>query len=147
MPPWLAYLRNLPLWARSGLLVGIVVVYSALVCPVAWLIRGSFGVISASVAGVLCLIGALGALFISHICNMLPPQTGLLVGIPLSTAVRIGVPMGLGTAIHLSGGALAEAGFLYYLLVFYPITLAIETVLSLPEPPPPRRVPPRNTDG
>ena len=32
---------------------------------------------------------------------------------------------------HLRGGVLAEAGVLVYLLVFYPVTLGVETTLSL----------------
>ena len=49
----------------------------------------------------------------------------------------MGIPFGVGLAIHLGGGPLANAGFLYYLLVFYPVTLAAETGLSLPSTRPP----------
>jgi hypothetical protein len=49
-------------------------------------------------------------------------------------AARMGIPLAFGLAIHLQGGPLAEAGLLYYLLVFYPVALAAETALSLPPP-------------
>ncbi len=45
---------------------------------------------------------------------------------------RMGVPLAGALMLQMSPGPLAEAGVMYYLLVFYPITLAIETLLSLP---------------
>ena len=40
------------------------------------------------------------------------------------------------------GGPLADAGFLYYLVVFYPVTLCVETFLSCLGPSPRKNVPP-----
>lgn len=45
---------------------------------------------------------------------------------------RSGLPFAVGAMVHLQGGPLAQAGLLWYLLVFYPIALAAGTVLSLP---------------
>jgi hypothetical protein len=50
----------------------------------------------------------------------------------VSMAARMGIPLVPALAIHLAGGPLANAGLLYYLLVFYPITLAVDVALSLP---------------
>ena len=56
--------------------------------------------------------------------------TALLLGM----AVNMGIPLAFGLAIHLHGGPLSEIGFLYYLLFFYLLTLAMKTVLTLPLP-------------
>ncbi len=47
-------------------------------------------------------------------------------------AMRMGIPLGAGLLVHLQNGALAAAGLLYCLAAFYPVTLAVETALSLP---------------
>jgi hypothetical protein len=44
----------------------------------------------------------------------------------------MGVPLAAALIAVFAGGPLADAGFLYYLVVFYPITLAVETLLALP---------------
>ena len=59
----------------------------------------------------------------SHAANPRRPSMRLRMG----ENIRI-----VAVAIQFRGGPLAEAGFLYYLLVFYPVTLVVETVLSLP---------------
>jgi hypothetical protein len=50
----------------------------------------------------------------------------------LGMALRTGVPFVVGIAVHLHGGPLAQAGLLWYLLMFYPIALVVGTILSLP---------------
>lgn len=148
MPPWLSKLQRQSIAVRAALLAGIVFVYGVVLCLFAWLLYGPFGAASGAVACALCLVGALMALFISHVCNTLPSPQAILIGAMLAMPVRIGIPLAVGLAIHLSGGALARAGFLYYLLLVYPLTLAIETVLSLPPTQPPSgSPPPRPTNG
>ena len=51
----------------------------------------------------------------------------------MCTAARMGIPLLPVLLIHLQGGRLAEGGLLYYLLIFYPITLAVEIAISLPD--------------
>ena len=99
------------------------------VLPVAILLRGWEGLAAAAAAAVFCLAGATIALVVSHLFRR-PKQ--VLAGMLLGMAARMGIPLGFGLACHLHAGALAQAGLLYYLLVFYPVTLGIETVLSLP---------------
>jgi hypothetical protein len=114
---------------RGGLLGLAVAMLAAGVLPVAGLVGGRIALAAAALAAVVCLVGAASALVISHLLR--GPRlalASLLVGM----AVRSGMPLVLAIAVQIPGGPLAEAGFLYYLLVFYPVTLSVETVLSLP---------------
>jgi len=101
----------------------------ALVAPVAGFCSGSAGLWAAAAAAVLCLAGAGLALVLSH---ALREPKHALYGMLLGMAARMGVPLAVGLPCHLHGGALAQAGLLYYLLVFYPVTLGVETASSLP---------------
>lgn len=112
------------------MLVLLVAVLYALVAPVAWYLGGLSGVWAASAAAGLCFAGAVLALLIAH---LLRAPKHVLYGMLLGMAARMGIPLGSALAYHLRGGGVAEAGLLYYLLVFYPFTLGVETVLSLPK--------------
>lgn len=126
-------LRGRPIWFQALLLMAVTAVFVAILCPIGWRLAGAAGCQAAGTAGGLCLFGALAALAITRFFSKIPGSQAFLTGFALSTFVRLGVPLGGGVLIHLSGGSLAEGGILYYLLVFYPITLAGETVLSLPD--------------
>ncbi|NQT11883.1 MAG: hypothetical protein HQ582_03985 [Planctomycetes bacterium] len=127
---------------RGGLLLqsaflGLVVALAyGLVAPVAGYLAGGVGLAAAAVAAGLCLAGATVALLSVHLFR---GSSGALAGVLLGMAARMVIPLGGGFALHSHGGPLAEAGLLYYLLVFYPITLALETWLSLPETGSPER--------
>lgn len=129
MANWLNNLRNRSMAARVTALAIVVLVVFAMACPVAVHIGGSMAVAAAALAAVLCLTGAALALTTSR---LLPGPKLALAVLVTSMAARMGIPLAFGLAIHLQGGPLAEAGLLYYLLIFYPATLAVETVLSLP---------------
>lgn len=119
--------RSLPVRA---LVLGLaVLVLYALVAPVSIYCSGMGGLWAAAAAAAVCLAGATAALVASHLLR--GPQYvwyGLLLGMFL----RTGIPLGAGVAMVLSGGTLAEEGILIYLLVFYPVVLALEAGLSLP---------------
>ncbi len=66
----------------------------------------------------------------------------VLVGFLLGIVARMLLPLGVGLAGHLLGGPLAEGGLLYYLLMFYPVALSVETALSLPSTSSATRTPP-----
>jgi hypothetical protein len=102
--------------------------------PVAVCIGGCTALAAAAVAAVFCLAGATIALMAGL---LLRGPKHALAALLAGMAARMGIPLAFGLAIHLQGGPLAEAGLLYYLLVFYPVTLTAETALSLP----PRRQP------
>ena len=48
------------------------------------------------------------------------------------TAIRIGIPLMAVVLALFSGRPLDDPSFLYYLIVFYPVTLVAEIVLILP---------------
>ncbi|MCE5267298.1 MAG: hypothetical protein LLG00_05380 [Planctomycetaceae bacterium] len=113
--------------AKSVALAVVTLVLFALVGPFAWWIKGVIGVESAAVAAAVCYAGGASAL---AVCRMSRKRrTTLLLG---GMAIRMGLPLALALAVHFHGGPLAEAGLLYYLVVFYTATLAVETFLSLP---------------
>jgi hypothetical protein len=130
MVGWLHKLRHRGMAFQTVVLGVVVLAVFALAGPVAAGMQGAVAVRAAALAGVLCWAGATVALAIgrtwrgSHLA--LP---ALLAGM----SARMGIPLVFALAIHLHGGPLAEAGLLYYLLVFYPATLVAETALSLPD--------------
>ena len=130
MGTWIANLRGRSLAARGAMLAAVVLALFALVGPVAWAISGTAGVLAAAAAAGLCLVGASAALVLSH---WLRTPERVLYGVLAGMGARMGIPLAFGMAIHLHGGALAQSHFLLYLLVFYPVTLAVETFLSLPK--------------
>jgi hypothetical protein len=126
---WFADLRSRSLAARSSLLGLVVVAVYALVAPLAGAWGGRAALAAAAAAAGFCLAGAALALIVSH---LLRGPKYALYGLLLGMALRMGIPLGLALACHALGGTLAEAGLFHYLLVFYPITLGVETALSLP---------------
>jgi len=114
---------------RGGVLGVAVAALAAVLLPVAGLVGGRAGVAAAATAAAVCSAGAATALGISYLLR----GPGLaLPALLLGMTARTGLPLIVAVAIQFRAGPLAEAGFLYYLLVFYPVTLVVETVLSLP---------------
>ena len=140
MVAWLDWLRGLTAAARSGVSGSVVVAVYLIVAPVAWHVSGSAGLAAAAVAGACCWFGA--------ICGT---TTGLVVGRFVrgqsrgiceslsGMLLRMGIPLGVALVLYLQGGTLVTAGLLVYLLIFYPVVLAVETALSSP---PAGRLPP-----
>jgi hypothetical protein len=129
MKGWLERLRRQGWGAQSAVLALAVLAVYGVVAPVAKHLDGLRGLGAAAVAAGLCLLGAGSALVAGR--RLRGPNDvllRLLVGMPL----RMGLPLAIGLMCHFRGGVLAEAGLLYYLLVFYPVTLGVETTLSLP---------------
>jgi len=129
MNRWLNTLRNQSPAMKATWLAAVVLAAFVLVGPAAYCLGGFTAVVAAAVAAALCLAGTLIALLAAHFLrgpNLAVPA--LLV----SMTSRMGIPLAFGLAFHLRGGPLAEIGLLYYLLVFYPVALAVETGLSLP---------------
>jgi len=129
MRKFLARLRKKGWKAQSAAMTTLVVLVYVLVAPVAGLLHRIGGVLAAAAAAGLCLLGAVLALAVTHRFRD-PRHLGqaFLVGM----LPRMGIPAGGAIGLELLGGILAEGGVLYYLLVFYPITLAAEAWLSLP---------------
>jgi hypothetical protein len=132
MNSWLHNLRNRSVVAKTAILVLAVVVAFMAAAPVVFHIGGAMGLTAAGLAALLCLLGAATALLVSHLLR--EPQHAL-AALLIATTARMGVPILFGLVTHLRGGPLAEAGLLYYLLIFYPVTLTVDICLSLPQRP------------
>jgi hypothetical protein len=134
MITWFSGLRGHSLLFRTAVLGLVPLPVLLAIAPIAVHYAGIAGLAAAAVAAVLCLAGACPALVI---CNRLRKPNEALAGLLAGTLVRMGVPLMFGLAIHFCGGPLAEAGLIYYLLIFYLVTLAAGTVLALPVKPKP----------
>jgi hypothetical protein len=130
MITWLHNLRRRGTAIRAMVLGIVVVVVFVLIGPVAGGLGGCVALAAAALAAALCLTGAIVALVASH---LLQGPHHAMAGMLTGMAARMGIPLAFGLTIHLHGGSLAEAGLLNYLMVFYPVTLAVETFLVLPE--------------
>jgi hypothetical protein len=130
MAGWLTTLRRQGVGTRTAALAALVLVVWAVVATLAGLLAGAMALAAATVAAGLCLGGAIGALVAAY---WLRDPRYMLHMVLVGMALRMGLPLATGLALHFRGGPLADAGVLYYLLVFYPVTLGIETFLSLPQ--------------
>jgi hypothetical protein len=130
MNSWLDRLRNRGVVAKTAILTLAVFVVLMAAAPVVFHIGGAMGLAAAGLAAALCLLGAATALVVSHLVR--EPQHAL-AALLIGTTARMGVPLLIGLVAHLRGGPLADAGLMYYLLVFYPVTLTVEISMSLPQ--------------
>ncbi len=127
---WYKRLRRRNLATRAAMVGLALMPILVIAAPIAHWLRGWTGVAAALMAAGVCLLGATAALVASHVFRS--PQQ-VLQGVLLGMAARMGLPLALAVIVLLVGGRLADAGFLFYLLVFYPVTLGVETAMSLPE--------------
>lgn len=115
--------------AKALLLAAVATVTYVPTASVAYLLGGSPGLLAATAAAGLCLLGAIVSLLIPWRIIAPTPAYEPIFGM----VARMGIPICGGLALHLSVAALASAGVLYYLLVFYPPLLAAQAWLCLPE--------------
>jgi len=114
---------------RQALLVACMAAAYVLVLPWACWQFGLSGVLAATVAGGVCLLASALALWVGHV-HRAPNQA--FQGVLLALMLRTGIPLGFAVVAHSSAGLLTWSGLVYYLLVFYLVSLAAEVVLSLP---------------
>jgi len=124
-------MRRQSFFLRAAMLVGLEAVFLAAMAPFLWYFGPAACLAAAGLAAGLCMAGALLSLWIHYI---FPDPKSVLISTLLGMAVNMGVPLAFGIFIHLYGGPLSEAGFLYYLVFFYLLTLAMKTMLTLPVP-------------
>ena len=129
MGRWLARLRDRGLGTQTAVLTAAVLLVYALVAPVAVSLSGAAGLAAAAVAAALCLTAAVLALVV---CRRFRGPDHTLQSILAGMLLRMGIPMAVGFFLQMQGGPLAEAGVMVYLVVFYPVTLFVETALLLP---------------
>jgi len=173
-PSLFTRLRAMSFPARAGILVLVMALGYAVVAAVGARVGapGAWGT-GAAAAGV-CLLGAVLALAASHSLRGPHPARGkgdrhllceapegpfrqkvpvpfsahaALVAMLLAMACRMGLPLAFAAWAHLSGGPLARAGVLYYVLVFYLIALGAEVILALPMAEAPASAESRNRDS
>jgi hypothetical protein len=105
---------------------GSAAVCLALAGPVVFYRSGGIGFEAAALAIGCCCIGALGTLCVAP---WLRAPHHLLASVLVGMAVRMGVALAAAVVVQLRGGPLVEVGFVYYLLMFYLVTLAVETAV------------------
>jgi hypothetical protein len=125
---------RLGILAQGGLLAGVLLVGLLPVAPVAYAISGSAGVIAATVAAGLCLAGAEFALIATVPFSGRP--SAAMYSLTVGMLARALIPLMFGVALHLRVPWLADAGMVFYLLIFYMVALATETALMLAKIPP-----------
>jgi hypothetical protein len=122
-------LRKQGIFARSLVLVIFEIILFAGITPFLWIFGTQWSFAAAAVAAGLCTAGALAAFWLHHVFS--DPKLALMA-LLFGMMLNMGVPLAFGLAIHLYGGPLSESGFIYYLLYFYLLTLAMKTMLTLP---------------
>jgi hypothetical protein len=109
-------------------LVAITALAYAIIAPLAYHLHGYDGLRAAGVACLVCLVGAVVALFVS---DAFQNEKFAFAGVLVGTAARMVLPMLTCGAVCWRGGPLAEAGMAFYLVVFYMIILAVETWVAV----------------
>lgn len=119
---------RLGLPGQCALLAAVTLAVYLVAAPIGYSLKGADGCLAAAVAAGLTLFGTETALVATRRAR--GPSAalrGMLVGMML----RLGVPLFGSLAIKIRGGAALEGGALYYLIVFYLVTLAIEIALEV----------------
>ena len=88
---------------------------------------GFNGILAAVVAAGVCFGGAVAALLVTTL--LIGPQSGVQ-GTLLGTMFRTGVPLGAAVALS-QGGPLTETGVVGMILIYYLLTLSVETLLAV----------------
>jgi hypothetical protein len=124
-------LRKQTIFVRSISLMIFEICLFAVITPFLWYFGPAWSFVAAGAAVGVCSAGALLAIWINYfLCDPKYALTALLLGM----AVNMGVPLAFAVAVQLLGGPLSQAGFLYYLVFFYLLTLGVKTILCLPLP-------------
>jgi hypothetical protein len=137
----LATLRGASVGVRQTVLLTGVLLALAIAAPVGWATRGWLGIAAAAAAAACCWLGTAVAMVLT---DLFRDPKSVWIGWMLGTVPRMGLPLVMAVAVKVRGGALFDSGLLYYLLVFYPVVLGLETVMSLPSQAPP--TPPKDHD-
>jgi hypothetical protein len=116
-------------FVRSIVLVIYEIILFAGITPFLWIFGTAWSYAAAGAAAGLCMTGAMSAIWIGHVLR--DPKFAM-TALMLGMAVNMFVPLVSGTVIQLCGGPLSESGFIYYLVFFYLMTLAMKTFLMLP---------------
>jgi hypothetical protein len=120
--------RSLPI--RLAFVGGVTLVAMAIVLPLGWAVSHKpAGITAGAAAAGTCLLATCLALMST---TRLAGPRQLLTKVWLGTALRMVIPLVAALFVKFSGGPLADAGFIYYIVAFYPFTLTSEILVSLP---------------
>ena len=117
--------RGLP--ASVAMLSAVLAVSYLVLAPFAYRLQGGSGLSAAAVAAVVCLVSAIGGMLLSQ---CLGGPNHAIAGVLSGMMLRMGLPLAVCMIVYLQSGALAEAGFVFYVLAFYLVTLAIDTWMA-----------------
>lgn len=112
------------------MLVGTAALSLAVVGPVAWSLAGSNGLAGAIASCAVCTLGAAIALSLGLFISS---EQAPLLHLGLGLFVRMALPLAFALVVIKTSPALVDAGTLYSLVLFYLVTLTVETLLTLPE--------------
>lgn len=118
-----------PLVACAAAIAIAVLLLAGVLAPVGYWYYGWAGVLSVVAAGLLCGLTGLVALWIGRRCQV---QGQAISGVLVAMGIRMGIPLAICLVLAVRGRADSLAGFVYFLLVFYLVTLGVETWCSLP---------------
>jgi hypothetical protein len=113
---------------RALMVVGTLSAAAGVVVPWGYALHQRWGAISAAVAWATCVVAGLMAQGLVWVRRAADGHgTYALWGM----IARMGIPLLACLLVYWRGGPLAQAGFVYYLLAFYFVTLIVQTVMHL----------------
>ena len=118
--------------ARASRLAGLLTAILALAWPiyagVGYGLHGLPGIWSATAAGIVCWLAALGALFLAAVTT---GRNAVVISVLGGMALRLGIPLVFGILAKERSAVLAEGDILTMVLAYYLLALPTETWLSL----------------
>ena len=121
----IARLQTLGVGGQLALLLFLVVVLLACALPVAYLLDGRAGMLAAALAAAVCFAPSASVLLAAH--RIRGPHRAM-AALAIGMLLRLGLALGVCIAVYQRRGVLADSGFAFYVVVFYMITLAADTV-------------------
>jgi hypothetical protein len=125
------------MWLRSQLLAPVAAAIAALLWyAVAREYRDNYTLTAALVAATACWLGVIAAKLLGWAVSRTRSlgQQEVVIQATLGMFVRMAFPISLCGMAALAGGALADGGVVYAMLVVYPVSLAIETISLVTAP-------------
>lgn len=111
------------------LVLTLLVVFAlAVAAPVGYQAYGRAGLFASSTAAVVCWAASAAALFVTHLFAGTPAA---LSGLFMSIGLRTGLPLAAAAVLSTQSAMLADGGVFGFFVVFYLLSLAAETVLSV----------------
>ncbi|MCO6458014.1 MAG: hypothetical protein J5I93_22145 [Pirellulaceae bacterium] len=117
--------------ALVGLLAWLTLALAVVFPGFAWFgysSHGAVGLQAAAIAAGICWLGAAGALSSAFFFRHAQQAMSALV---LGMLFRMGLPLGCVLALLSQGGPLVDAGIVGLIVVYYLVSLVVETALSL----------------